>query len=74
MELDTGAKLDTTECAKIAGAVLVSGTDLGGGRDMWMEGGRDGRHRYGQGARAQAGAAPVSSSGRIRPGTASRTT
>ena len=31
VELDTGAELDVTECAKIAGAELGGGTDLGSG-------------------------------------------
>jgi hypothetical protein len=31
VELNTGAELDATECAEVAGAKLVGGTDLSGG-------------------------------------------
>ena len=43
VELDTGAELDVTECAKIAGAELGGGTDLGRGKSRRMERSRDGR-------------------------------
>jgi hypothetical protein len=74
VELDTGAKLDATECAEVAGVELVGGTNLDGGRGTWMERGRNGRHKYGAGGTRSGEAAPVSGSTRIRPGTASRTT
>jgi hypothetical protein len=37
VELDTGAKLDATECSKGTGAKLDGGTDLGSGRSRRME-------------------------------------
>jgi len=43
VELDTGAELDVTECAKIAGAELGGGTDLGSGCGRWMGRSRDRR-------------------------------
>jgi hypothetical protein len=58
VELDTGAEFDATECAEVDGVELVGGTNLGGGRGMWMERGRDRRHKYGaRGARLGGGSA-----------------
>jgi hypothetical protein len=42
VEIDTGAELDATECAEVAGAELVAGIDLGSGRGRWMERSHDG--------------------------------
>jgi hypothetical protein len=50
VELDISAELDATECAEIAGAKLIGGTDLGSGRGRWMERNRDGRREYRRGA------------------------
>jgi hypothetical protein len=41
VELDAGAELNAMECAKVAGAELIGGTDLGSGCGRWMERGRD---------------------------------
>ena len=57
MELDTGAELDATECAEVAGAELISVTNLDSGRDRWMEHSRDGRREYERGCAARARAA-----------------
>jgi hypothetical protein len=43
MELDVGAELDGTECAKVVDVELVGGMDLGSGRDRQMEHERNGR-------------------------------
>jgi hypothetical protein len=65
MKLDTGAELDVTECAEVAGVELGGGTDLSGGRGKWwsaatmggastsQRGTRLGRRRRRQSARAK---------------------
>jgi hypothetical protein len=47
VKLDTGAKLDATECLKGTGAELDSGTDLSSGRSKRMEHSHDRRRESG---------------------------
>jgi hypothetical protein len=55
VELDTDIELDAPECAEVAGAEIIGGTDIGSGHDRWMECSRDGRreYRWGRVARAK---------------------
>jgi hypothetical protein len=58
VELNTGAELDATESAEVAGAKIVGYMDLGSGRGKRMERGRNGRREF----RRRAGSAS-----RVRP-------
>ena len=61
VELDNGVELDAIEYREVAGAELISGTDLGSGRGKRMECGRDGRResRWGRHATQVGGAGGV---------------
>jgi hypothetical protein len=65
--LDAGAELDATKCMEVASVEHIGNTNLGSGRDMWMECGRDGKRESGQGRVTWAGVAPTSSVGGVRP-------
>jgi hypothetical protein len=54
------------ECSEVVGAELVGGTDLGSGRDRWIECNRDERRGARRRAVARAGPAPPSGAGRVR--------
>jgi hypothetical protein len=59
-------ELDVMECSEVVGAELVGGTDLGSGRDRWIECNRDERRGARRRAVARAGPAPPSGAGRVR--------
>jgi hypothetical protein len=46
VDLDTSTELDAMGCVEVASAKLVGGTDLGSGRNRWMERSRDRRREY----------------------------
>jgi len=69
VELDTGAELDVTECAKIAGAELGGGTDLGSGCGRWMGRSRDRRRERAGGGVCSGGCGADERHGRICPST-----
>jgi hypothetical protein len=61
VELDTGAEFNSTECAEVASAELVSGTNFDSSCCRWMERSHNGRREFvrgssGRGHTTQSGA------------------